>query len=129
MDRQSPVQLFAEWRAKPPLLRRYWIEFDATGLPPQAAWQRVAARGCGVTAYSAEDALTLVARRVFVGGKLPPVVRVREDADLSTLPEPWEWQRHLGERGYPWDIGVPVWWGVWHPFCGYEERGRPRWRP
>jgi hypothetical protein len=41
--------------------------------------------GCGVTAWSHEDALRLLRERVFVRQPLPPVRRCVEDVDVSTL--------------------------------------------
>jgi hypothetical protein len=61
------------------LLRRYWFEFEAGDLPPGVAL------GCGVTAYSDDDARTLLAATVFRGASLPSVRRMLSDVDVSTL--------------------------------------------
>jgi hypothetical protein len=61
-------------------LHRYWFDFDLqAGEGPIGT-----AAGCGVTAYDREDAQHLLRERVF-RGELPPVERVVEDIDVSTL--------------------------------------------
>jgi hypothetical protein len=62
-----------------PLLHRYWFEFELGALPPGVS------RGCGVTAYSEEDARRLLADTVFRGSVLPQVRRVVVDVDVSAL--------------------------------------------
>jgi hypothetical protein len=62
-------------------LPRYWIELDfPDGYPPHAT-----RRGIGVTALDRDDALRLVAERVFPDGEVPQVSEIREDVDVSTL--------------------------------------------
>jgi hypothetical protein len=60
-------------------LRRYWFKFER--LPVPAAVNL----GCGVTAHSRDDALALVKERVFGTEKLPPLVEVVDDVDVSSL--------------------------------------------
>lgn len=60
-------------------LRRYWFEFSG---PESSRWPRI---GCGVSAYTYEDALNLIRERVFVGADVPEIARVVEDIDVSTL--------------------------------------------
>jgi hypothetical protein len=62
-----------------PLLHRYWFDFEPGTLPAGTAI------GCGVTAYTKEDARGLLAETVFRASAFPPVRRVVEDVDVSTL--------------------------------------------
>lgn len=64
------------------MLTRYWIEFDITQLPPDMFFLR---RGCGVTGYNLQDALTIVQQKIFSGQDLPPVASLTEDVDISLL--------------------------------------------
>jgi hypothetical protein len=61
--------------------------------------------GCGVTAYSYEDALVVLRERRFKNDLLPSIHKVIEDIDVSTL-----------DPGHvlP-NIGVPIWRGIWFP--------------
>ncbi len=61
------------------VLHRYWFEFK-----PGAALPGVG-RGCGVTAYSEEDARALLSQTVFLDFVFPQVQRVIVDVDLSAL--------------------------------------------
>jgi hypothetical protein len=85
-------------------LRRYWFEFD---LPEE--WHGRLNLSCGVTAYDVDDAQRLLCERVFEGGELPPIRRLIEDVDISTL-DP----NHVRPN-----MGVCVRRGVWFPL-GYE---------
>jgi hypothetical protein len=90
---------------KPTHLTRYWVEFvkeEGKALPPGVVL------GVGVTAYGQDDALTIVADRVFAG-ELPSVARLTEDVDVSTLD-----QGHVIPNMEP-----PVYRGVWFP-VGYR---------
>lgn len=63
-------------------LIRYWFEFEresAFDLPPGIAI------GCGVTAYSFEDALNMVRDKVFRNNVLPVINRQVEGIDIATL--------------------------------------------
>lgn len=61
-------------------LHRYWFRFEGEplSLPPGIVL------GCGVTAFTREDALHLLATHVF-RGPIPPILSVTEDIDVSTL--------------------------------------------
>lgn len=88
------------------LLRRYWLEFevseaDVSRYSSYAGLQR----GCGVTAYSQEDALVLLREHLFRNDPLPPISKVIEDVDISTLEK-----NHILPN-----IGVPSWRGIWYP--------------
>jgi hypothetical protein len=87
-------------------LTRYWIEFDfPDGYEPPAG----ARLGIGVTAFDREDALGLVAERVFAAGEVPPMRGVREDVDVSTLD-----QGHVVPN-----MDTPNQRGIWFP-RGYD---------
>jgi hypothetical protein len=113
-------------QVKNPLLHRYWIQLAESPRERGATPSTWPGRTCGVTAYTEDDALRLVAQRVY-GGALPAVVWVTEDVDLSrrgalwnadlNLPD-WILTGHLGTGMW----GVPIWRGVWFPFAGYEDR-------
>lgn len=86
------------------LLTRYWIIFDVSRIPQlqfRFAW------GCGVTAYSYEDALFLIQIQIFeeLQQPMPPIKTVVENIDISTLDK-----NHILPN-----MGVPVWRGVWFP--------------
>ena len=82
-------------------LIRYWFEFNFadSGLHPSLL------RGCGVTAYSYDDALRLLSEYVFKGNCLPPIANVIENVDVSTLDT-----NHILPN-----MGVCIWRGVWYP--------------
>jgi len=63
------------------MLHRYWFNFECTG---EAALRGSLRLGCGVTAYSRDDAQEILRRQVF-GGPIPNVTRMIEDVDASTL--------------------------------------------
>jgi hypothetical protein len=87
-------------------LTRYWIEFDfAEGYEPPVGTRL----GIGVTAFDRDDALGLVGERVFSAHEVPPVSRVREDVDVSTLD-----QAHVIPNMAP-----PNSRGIWFPL-GYR---------
>lgn len=61
--------------------------------------------GCGVTAYTEEDALFLVKETYFQKKALPAVQHIIADVDISTLD-----QDHVAPN-----MGSTVWRGVWWP--------------
>jgi hypothetical protein len=84
------------------VLHKYWFEFE---LPPSMARTAGCGPGCGVTAFSYEDALALVKERIFNDGEIPPVRNCIEDVDVSTLD---------AERVQP-NMDIPFFRGVWYP--------------
>ncbi|WP_139237297.1 hypothetical protein [Polaromonas sp. YR568] len=82
------------------LLHLFWFSFDS--LPPFS----VLAAGCGVTAYSHDDALHLLKERVF--NQALPACSVIEDIDVRTLDE-----NHVLPN-----MGLVTQRGVWFPL-GY----------
>jgi hypothetical protein len=61
-------------------LVRFWFEFDR-----EASRTARAKPFVGVTAWTREDAEDLIRSCVFRGDALPPISRVTEDVDVSTL--------------------------------------------
>lgn len=62
---------------KNPHLHRYWLRFAPAPFRLQA--------GCGVTAFSLDDALGLVQDKLLNGKPLPKLIEHVEDIDISTL--------------------------------------------
>jgi hypothetical protein len=77
-------------------LHRYWIR-----LAPDDEFRHE----FGVTAFSEEDALAILARMVFAGQAMPDVLEVRADVDVRDLD-----QGHVTPN-----MGPPNWRGVWYP--------------
>ncbi|MEM1179807.1 MAG: hypothetical protein AAGM22_15780 [Acidobacteriota bacterium] len=65
-----------------PVVIRYWFRFDPKDPRVRAAG---AGLGCGVTAFTRDDAEVLIRRQVFEGEALPPIQEVAEGVDVSTL--------------------------------------------
>jgi hypothetical protein len=81
------------------LLRRYWFKFEPLGKPSSLNL------GCGVTAYSLDDAVALLRERVFMDQPLPRIAQTIEDVDVRTLDQ---------GRVIP-NMGVVTRRGVWFP--------------
>jgi hypothetical protein len=80
-------------------LKRYWFTFARQAQPSPLNI------GCGVTAPSREDAVTIMKETVFVGRALPHILDVVENVDISTLD-----QGHVIPN-----MGPPNIRGVWFP--------------
>lgn len=102
---------------KNPLLRRYWVEFDVPGsrepLSDEAEvdtrdWRLCA---CGVTAFTVDDALQMIRELLYRDEAMPPIRKVIEDVDITTL------DQHVRPN-----IGVPIWRGIWYPRIGAPTR-------
>jgi hypothetical protein len=88
-------------------LNRYWLEFEASDdktLPPGVAM------GCGISAVDKEDALLIARTRVFKDAAIPPLRRLVEDVDISTLDA-----NHVRPN-----MKAPILRGVWFPL-GFDE--------
>jgi len=93
------------------LLTRYWIEFDTSTHQLRLEATRVGVGlGCSVTAYSYDDALYLLQSRLFRDTPIPPILKVAENVDVSTL-DPGHVRPNMG---------VPIWRGIWFPL-GYGD--------
>jgi hypothetical protein len=86
---------------KPDAFTRYWIVLDEE-------YQL----GYGVTAADERDALELLRNLRFKNREMPPVLRIEEDVDVSTL-DPG----HVVPN-----MGPPVWRGIWFPNLGAETK-------
>jgi hypothetical protein len=84
---------------------RFWVEFD---WPPKADAPPGTLVGVGVTAIDRDDALRLVAHRVFGDASIPPVKEIRDDVDIATPDE-----GHVLPN-----MGPPHVRGIWFPL-GY----------
>ena len=102
---------------KSPLLRRYWVEFDVpesrVSLSDETEtvmrdWRLAA---CGVTAFTVDDALQMIRELLYRDEPMPPIRKVIEDVDITTL------DRHVRPN-----IGVPIWRGIWYPRVGAPVR-------
>lgn len=88
------------------LYRRFWFEFEidtAFTYPPGIGF------GCGVTAFSYEDAVRILDEKVFTTVKRPPFKKVVEDVDIQFLD-----QGHIIPNMAP-----PIYRGIWFPL-GYS---------
>ena len=88
------------------MLQRFWFEFDISIDDPHPIGVLL---GCGVTAYDYVDAVQLVANLVFKASALPPIRRVIEGVDITTLDA-----NHVLSN-----MGVPSNRGIWFPL-GYS---------
>jgi hypothetical protein len=87
-------------------LTRYWFEFnispgELTTYPSYAGLSY----GCGVSAYSYDDAIKILQEKLFGKDPAPPIEQVTEDVDVSTL-----------DAGHilP-NMGDPTSRGIWFP--------------
>lgn len=64
------------------LLHRYWIRFEFGRNDRRPIGSGL---GCGVTAYSVDDALAIARERLFGGAPLPELKELIEDVDVSGL--------------------------------------------
>ncbi|MEM9683668.1 MAG: hypothetical protein AAF942_10425 [Pseudomonadota bacterium] len=88
-------------------LHPYWIEFDLSidDDPPFGFLL-----GCGVTAFTQDDALAIVRDLAFGGTNLPRITKLIEDVDVRTLDE-----GHVRPN-----MGTVSIRGIWFPL-GYEN--------
>ena len=88
------------------LLTRFWFQFNGESykdLPPGVII------GCGVTAFTKDDALNIIREKVFKGENLPLIKIYKEGIDISTLNE-----GHVQPN-----LGNVVARGIWFPL-GYD---------
>lgn len=84
-------------------LKRYWFRFDIRYELPVGS-----KIGVGVTAYNLDDALSIVANKMFNEKELPPIEEQIENVDLRTLDS-----NHILPN-----MGIPNVRGIWFPL-GY----------
>lgn len=87
-------------------LQRFWFEFLADPFEPLPWGTQI---GCGVTAYDQDDALRMMAGKVFPNRESPKITKCVEGIDVSTLDE---------DKVIP-NMVAPVKRGVWFPL-GYQ---------
>ena len=88
------------------MTRRFWFEFEIDGvskLPPGLIM------GCGITAFSLNDAIAIMDEKIFFEVKRPPFKKIVEDVDIRNLD-----QNHVIPNMKP-----PIYRGVWFPL-GYD---------
>lgn len=86
-------------------LTRFWFEFDRDSLPTGLG----IALGCGVTAWSYDDAINILEEEVFRDVAFPKIKKVDENIDISTLD-----RSHVLPNMLPPNVR-----GVWYPI-GYS---------
>jgi hypothetical protein len=82
------------------MLVRFWVRFRGT---PDEVWPCIL--GCGVTAYSLDDAMLLIKKTVYPDRPVPSIDSIIEGIDVSSLDA-----NHVLPN-----IGVPARLGVWYP--------------
>lgn len=87
------------------LLKRFWVTFEFTDKELAESVNVGLGYGCGVTAYSLEDAVGIMKRDLFINESMPEIREVVENVDLSTLDK-----SHVLPN-----IGPPVDRGIWFP--------------
>ena len=66
------------------MMRRFWFEFEIDEENPLPIG---ISNGCGVSAYSYDDAISILETKVFVEMKVPSFKVKKEDVDISLLDE------------------------------------------
>lgn len=85
---------------------RYWIEFNFENYMPMPSGAKM---GCGVTAFSYEDALHIINTKLFNNKPIAPIKHLIENVDISTLDA-----AHILPN-----MGLPNIRGIWFPL-GYD---------
>lgn len=88
------------------LLKKYWFKFE---IPTNSDYPLGLLAGCGVTAYSYDDALKLIETHIFKDRPTPPIQDFVENVDVSTLDK-----NHIIPNMEP-----PLSRGIWFP-RGYK---------
>jgi hypothetical protein len=85
-------------------LTRYWIVFRTAEQATPLNF------GCGVTASSLAEAISLVRNNVFVGVPMPDILSIKENISVGDLDK-----NHVVPN-----MGNPAVHGIWFPL-GYEQ--------
>lgn len=88
------------------ILKRYWFEFEIESVFKVPGGIGL---GCGVCAFSEDDAIRIMDEKIFTEIKRPPILKVIEDVDIRKLD-----QGHVIPNMLP-----PVYRGIWYPL-GYD---------
>ena len=106
---EGPARLRARLLSKRAgVLTRYWFVFARGGRPTALSL------GCGITAYSLEDARKILRHAVFPLYGERAVARVIEGVDVASL-DPERVRPHLGNSAAP---------GLWFPVASQRATGR-----
>ena len=90
-------------------LVRYWIEFSLEDNFSGKILRRSGAKlGCGVTAYTEEDAMYILEKELFPSTGVPKIKSIEANIDVNTLDE-----KHVRPN-----MGVVSNRGIWFPFRG-----------
>jgi hypothetical protein len=95
-------------------VRRYWFEFEKPE-PARPAWPPF---GCGVSAWTKDDAIAIMRQTVFAGRDMPRISHLIEDVDIRDLE-----QNHVVPN-----MGIVSERGVWYP-RGFETLMAPPAKP
>ncbi|MBN8861885.1 MAG: hypothetical protein J0H92_00855 [Sphingobacteriales bacterium] len=87
-------------------LKKYWIEFE---INRSSDYPIGIGYGCGVTAYSMEDVVSILNIKIFKTVGIPPIKKIVEDVDIQELD-----QNHVLAN-----MKSPIFRGVWFPL-GYD---------
>lgn len=90
------------------ILVRYWIEFSLEGFNEKVVTRAGVRRGCGVTAYTEEDAIHILKTEMFSSTGVPKIKLIKANIDVNTLEE-----KHVRPN-----MGVVSNRGIWFPFRG-----------
>jgi hypothetical protein len=102
---------------KNPYLHRYWIEFDLPYVPggkSEFTCYHALLYGCGVTAYTVDDALMILEKQLRLQCPLPSVLLIIEDIDVSMLNIKHRFPTNMCIP----TIGVTIFRGTWFPDAG-----------
>ncbi|HEV7646131.1 MAG TPA: hypothetical protein VGO50_19500 [Pyrinomonadaceae bacterium] len=88
-------------------LIRYWIRFNFSEDQPRYKSYVGLKMGCGVTAYSLDDAVELMKGQIFNNDPFPEIKQVVENIDISSL------DNHVLPN-----IGLVNYRGIWFPNIG-----------
>jgi hypothetical protein len=85
-------------------MKRYWFNFEIED-GKSSEYPAGVILGCGVTAFSYQDAINILREKVFTGGEMPKIRKVIEDVNINDLD-----QDHIIPNMRP-----PIYRGVWFP--------------
>lgn len=68
-------------------LTRYWTTFDFSSEDERKKAPNGIGRGCGITAFSEEDAIFLLEETIFKGKIIPKIKAIYPNIDITTLDE------------------------------------------
>ncbi len=91
-----------------PQLVRYWINFSLDGFNGKIVTRAGAKLGCGVTAYTEEDAIHIFKSEMFPNTGIPEIKSIKVNIDINTLDD-----NHIRPN-----MGVVSNRGIWLPFRG-----------